>query len=304
MSPEYHQFSVNGDSLRKCILHLKAPAKVNLILRVLSRRDDGYHELESWMQKINLFDELTVEILDSPEIGLTCNDADLPSDESNLVWRAASLFFRSSKWAKDRGAAITLKKNIPVSAGLGGGSSDAGTLLRGLNDFFGEEFTAANLIDMGKSLGADVPFFTVRHQSVLAYGIGEKMLPVSPLANCTFILVNPGISVSTKEIFQKFALTRFDKNSTLTGFRKTRTEDLALSALENDLEKVTIELFPVVGDIKEKLRSAGADAVLMSGSGPTVFGVFTGSAPHGENKLTDIANQLKQQYGDKVYITE
>lgn len=295
---------MNSDKHRQNTLHLQAPAKINLVLRVLSQRNDGYHELETWMQKINLSDLLTVEILDSPGIELNCSGADLPTDESNLVWRAASVFFNKSRRAKGKGVVVSLHKNIPVSAGLGGGSSDAGTLLKGLNDYFEEEFTTAELIDMGKSLGADVPFFVVHHPSVLATGIGEKMLPVSPLSNCTFILVNPGISVSTAEIFQKFALTRVDKNSTLTGFRKTHPEDLTLSALENDLEQVTIELFPVVEDIKEKLKSAGADAVLMSGSGPTVFGVFADSSPHGENNLADTVAQLRQQYGDKVYIAD
>jgi 4-diphosphocytidyl-2-C-methyl-D-erythritol kinase len=285
------------------VLHLLAPAKVNLILRVVSKRDDGYHELETWMQKIGLYDRITVGIHDSPGITLTCNSPDVPTDETNLIWRAADTFLKNSRNAQKTGVSIELQKNIPVSAGLGGGSSDAGTLLKGLNDYFGEEFSPADLIKMGKSLGADVPFFVVNDKSVLATGIGDKMLPVEPLAKCTFILVNPGIHVSTASIFEKFALTRADKNSTLTGFRKIHPEDLTLSALENDLEKVTIRLFPVIKEVKEKLKSAGADAVLMSGSGPTVFGVFAGS-PHSTDSIKNTVSDLRQRYGDKVYIAD
>jgi 4-diphosphocytidyl-2-C-methyl-D-erythritol kinase len=285
-------------------LYLQAPAKINLILRVLSKRDDGYHELETWMQKISLCDTITAEILDLPGITLTCHSSDVPVDETNLVWRAADTFFKRSKNAKNKGISIDLQKNIPVSAGLGGGSSDAGTLLKGLNDYFAKEFSTAELIDMGKTLGADVPFFVVQERSVLATGIGEKMLPVDPLAKSTLILVNPGIRVSTASIFEKFALTRVDKNSTLTGFRKIHPEDLTLSALENDLEKVTIELFPVIEEVKVKLKSAGADAVLMSGSGPTVFGVFAWSPTHRNESIENTVADLRQKYGDKVYIAD
>jgi len=285
-------------------LNLLAPAKINLILRVLSKREDGYHELVTWMQKISLYDIIRAEILDSPGITLTCQNSSVPAGETNLIWRAADIFFKRSRNARNHGISIDLQKNIPVSAGLGGGSSDAGTLLKGLNKYFAEEFGDADLIEMGKSLGADVPFFVVQDRSVLATGIGEKMLPVKPLSKCTFILVNPGISVSTASIFEKFALTRLDKNSTLTGFRKIHPEDLTLSVLENDLEKVTMELFPVIGEIKDKLKSAGADAVLMSGSGPTVFGVFAGSPAQSNDSISNAVNELRQKYGDKVYIAD
>ena len=256
------------------------------------------------MQKISLFDTITAEILDAPGISLTCQDSEVPADETNLIWRAADTFLQRSKNARNKGISLNLQKNIPVSAGLGGGSSDAGTLLKGLNDYFANEFSTAELIEMGKSLGADVPFFVVKDRSVLATGIGEKMLPVQPLAKCRFILVNPGIRVSTALIFEKFTLTRVDKNSTLTGFRKIHPDDLALTVLENDLEKVTIELFPVIKDIKETLQSSGADAVLMSGSGPTVFGVFTESAPHSNDNIENAVSDLRQKYGDKVYIAD
>lgn len=294
---------VKIDDKRK-LLRLQAPAKINLILRVLYKRDDGYHELETWMQKIGLYDTITAEILESETIELRCDQTEVPGGETNLVHQAAAEFFKRSKRAKNKGISLHLEKKIPVSAGLGGGSSDAGTLLKGLNEYFGNEFSQSELIDIGKSLGADVPFFVIDEKSVLATGIGEKMLPVEPLANCTFILVNPGIGVSTAEIFEKLALTRPEKNSTLTGFRKIQPEDLSLSALENDLERVTIELFPVIYEIKKKLEVAGAEAVLMSGSGPTVFGVFTGAYARNIAVLEQTVVQLRQLYGDKVYMAD
>lgn len=285
-------------------LHLKAPAKINLILRVLGRREDGYHELETWMQKISLCDYLDVKILASPIIELSSASKEVPADRRNLVWRAAELFFEKSSEARGQGAAIHLQKNIPVSAGLGGGSSDAGTLLHGLNTYFGNEFSIEDLISMAKSLGADVPFFVYNAESVLATGIGEKMLPVTPLQNCTYLLVNPGVSVSTAAIFEKYALTRANKNSTLTGFRMLRPEDLTISALENDLEKVTLKLFPVISEIKEELRSSGADTVLMSGSGPTVFGIFTDNSGYSKEYIENVVDRLRHKYGEKVYIAE
>jgi 4-diphosphocytidyl-2-C-methyl-D-erythritol kinase len=160
------------------------------------------------------------------------------------------------------------------------------------------------MIALAASIGADVPFFVIESQSVLATGIGEKMLPVPPLSDCTYLLVNPGFSVSTATIFKKFALTRADKNSTLTGSRKLSNENLHISSLENDLEAVTIALFPVIAELKEELRKAGADNVLMSGSGPTVFGVFSGTSKQSGKTIENAAKRLRQKIGNRVYITE
>ncbi|MDJ0621377.1 MAG: 4-(cytidine 5'-diphospho)-2-C-methyl-D-erythritol kinase [Desulfocapsaceae bacterium] len=285
-------------------LHLKAPAKINLILRVLAKREDGYHDLSSWMQKISLHDEITVQFSESPGIFLTCSGTEVPAAKGNLIWQAAEVMLSKCENGHDTGITIHLHKNIPVAAGLGGGSSDAGTLLKGLNDCFSERLSEGELVGLAKSLGADVPFFVSESQSVLATGIGDKLLPVTPLHNCTFLLVNPGISVSTQEIFTKFALTNTDKNSTLTGFRTLEPKDLRLAALENDLEKTSIKLFPVISKIKHDLQVSGADAVLMSGSGPTVFGVFTDSKNRSEEHLNQIAARLRHDYGEQVYLTK
>ncbi len=283
-------------------MFLQAPAKINLILRVVGKRNDGYHELETWMQKLSLYDELTVDITDTGRITLRCIDSNLPEDETNLVWRAAELFFDKSLNAQGKGATIQLSKNIPVAAGLGGGSSDAGTLLKGLNAHFGNEFSSEELIEMGTGLGADVPFFVTDSESVLATGIGEIMQPVPPLRGYTVILVNPGISVSTSAIFAKYALTIADKNSKLTGSRKLRIENLSLTDLENDLETVTMDQFPVIGKIKDALKDLGAENMLMSGSGPTVFGLFNKSSEDHNEAMEKAVNTLREDFGKKVYI--
>ncbi len=254
------------------------------------------------MQKISLFDEISLEIMDNPGISLNCSDSSLPEDDSNLVWRAAALFFSKSLNARGKGATIQLCKNIPVSAGLGGGSSDAGTLLKGLNAHFDNEFTVDELIHMGMSLGADVPFFVTDWESVFATGIGEKMKPVPPLRHFTVVLVNPGVSVSTSAIFAKYALTIADKNSRLTGSRKLRTENLGIADLENDLEVVTMEQFSEIAAIKNKLRDLGAESVLMSGSGPTVFGLFRNIPENDRHAIEGIARKLREDFGEKVYI--
>lgn len=293
-----------SDSTSSPTLHLQAPAKINLVLRVHGQRDDGYHELESWMQKVSLYDSLRVEITDSPGIALTCSDPELAVDSNNLAWRAADLYFQASLKASGKGAIVHLEKRIPVSAGLGGGSSDAGTLLRELNKHFDDEFDSERLLDMATSLGADVPFFVHEAPSVLASGIGEKMVAVPPLRDATFILVNPGIGISTAAIFAKFALTRAEKNSTLTGFQKLRSEDLSHARFENDLEEVTIGLFPVIGEIKKALKSLGAETVLMSGSGATVFGIFRGAVHQRVQKTKYAISRLRKEFGGGVFLTE
>jgi 4-diphosphocytidyl-2-C-methyl-D-erythritol kinase len=285
-------------------LHLLAPAKINLILRVISRREDGYHELETWMTKVDLYDSIFVRLEDKHGIRLRCAGSAVPLDESNLLWRAAALFLENSSRAAGKGMSLYLEKNIPVAAGLGGGSSDAGTLLRGLNVLWGNEFDDNTLIEFCQSLGADVPFFTIEAKSVLATGIGERMIPVAAPANCLYLLVNPGIAVSTAEIFAKFALTRKEKNSTLTGSQKLDSDGLRLEDLENDLEDVTIKLFPIIADVKNHLQRLDADFVLMSGSGPTVFGVYTNISENRKRMVTQAAIELRRRFGDKVYITE
>ena len=270
----------------KC-LSVKAPAKINLFLRVTGRRADGYHTLQTRMQKVGLFDLLKVQ-RGGEGVRLHCVGADLPENADNLVHRAASLFLETVAQRRGRtlgGVKISLTKNIPIAAGLGGGSSDAAAALKALNSLFETGLTAGELAAMGLELGADVPFFLADTPAALAVGIGEILTPVAPLSGCFVLLVNPGFSVSTRWVYQTFALTKEEKTTIFENFRESADPAVRLglsvtvkglpAALENDLETVTITRYPEIGRIKEELLAHGAVAALMSGSGPTVFALFS-----------------------------
>ncbi|MDR3630034.1 MAG: 4-(cytidine 5'-diphospho)-2-C-methyl-D-erythritol kinase [Desulfocapsaceae bacterium] len=283
-------------------LCLQAPAKVNLFLKVLGKRPDGYHDLETWMQKLDLCDRITLTLRDIPGISLRCAGGDLPADGSNLAWRAAAAFFAASRHAAAYGVDIVLEKIIPVAAGLGGGSSDAGAVLRGLNNLFGDELPVEMLLELGRRLGADVPFFVSGHDAVLATGIGDRMEAVDSLRHCTFLLVNPGFSVSTQWVYENFTLTKDVKKSTVSGSQKLDSGTFPLTKTINDLEGVTIGRYPEIADIKRKLLAAGAVSALMSGSGPTVFGVFPDrEGPHSAD-ISGVAHRLRQEFGEKIFV--
>ena len=269
-------------------LSVRAPAKINLFLRVTGRRADGYHTLQTRMQKVGLFDLLEVQ-RGGEGVRLHCVGADLPENADNLVHRAASLFLETVAQRRGRtlgGVKISLTKNIPIAAGLGGGSSDAAAALKALNSLFETGLTAGELAAMGLELGADVPFFLADTPAALAVGIGEILTPVAPLSGCFVLLVNPGFSVSTRWVYQTFALTKEEKTTIFKNFRESAdpagqpclsaTVEGLPAALENDLETVTITRYPEIGRIKEELLAHGAVAALMSGSGPTVFALFSG----------------------------
>lgn len=285
------------------VLHLKAPAKVNLSLRVLGRRPDGYHELETWMQKLDLYDTITLRVRNREGVTLSCDDARVPADATNLAARAAQAFLAASERGRGFGVEIDLQKKIPVAAGLGGGSSDAGTVLQGLNALFDCELTERELLDLARPIGADVPFFASGHSAVLARGIGDIMQPVRPLANVTFVLMNPGFAVSTRWVFETFALTAGGKDSILTGFRKNDVESLSLDNVCNDLELVTSEKYPEVEQMKQRLLDAGAVKAIMTGSGPTVFGIFPDSKGSDQVDIVGVADRLRQEYSEKVFVT-
>lgn len=260
---------------RSSSLFLNAPAKVNWFLSVLGKREDGYHNISSLMQCINIYDNLTFEQADTIEV---VSDLDIPLGD-NLVYKAASLLKQYTSYKK--GAKIALHKNIPVSAGLGGGSSDAAYTLSGLNRIWGLGLSNRELSTIGAEIGSDVPFF-LNSSFAFVEGKGEKITPLK-LNNpaIVLLLVKPSISVSTA-----WAYAYFDKLN--IGELTKKTVDIKLfcqaflnrdlaslrATLNNDLEKVVIERYPVVGEIKEKLLKNGAIISLMTGSGPTVFGVF------------------------------
>jgi len=265
-------------------LALAAPAKINLYLRVTGRRADGYHYLATLMQKISLFDQLFFRRKGSG-IRVICPDSDLPEDEGNLVYRAARLFLETTA-ARGKGGIgveITLHKKIPVAAGLGGGSSDAAAVLLGLNRLLATGCTEQELLAMAGRLGADVPLFIVPWPVAWATGIGDRLQPACPLAGYRILLVNPGFSVATARVYEKFALTAGAKKINLTCFDTDPSEGqtcpfigrvIRPEEMVNDLEAVTAGQYREIFDLRERLLKGGAVAAMMTGSGPSVFGLF------------------------------
>jgi 4-diphosphocytidyl-2-C-methyl-D-erythritol kinase len=251
------------------MIRKNSPAKVNLILRVLGRRPDGYHDIESLMQKISLHDELHFAPGDSG-ILLRCPGTSLPEDENNIVHRAAAALL--SRLPQSAGVEITIKKKIPVAAGLGGGSSNAAATLCALNELFSLKLTREKLMDIGRTLGADVPFF-IFADAAWAFGIGERLYPAEHLPKMWFVLANPGFEVSTKMVYQKLNLA-LTKEKRKDSIRKFNTVLELAEALQNDLERVTLNLHPELREVKDLFVKLGALGSLMSGSGPTLFGLF------------------------------
>jgi 4-diphosphocytidyl-2-C-methyl-D-erythritol kinase len=248
---------------------LKAPAKVNYRLDVLRRRADGYHELRMVMQRIDLCDEILIKLKDSPGIDVICDKGGVPDGPGNIAWQAADALLKKSRL--DVGIEISIKKNIPVAAGLGGGSSDAAAVLMGLNELLDLRLSDDQLMETGVRLGADVPFFILK-SSALAEGIGERLTRIDKTPDLWLVLVNPNIHVSTAWVYKNLQLTS-DKTVNIISLLYNGIGDIC-AILGNDLESVTINRFPVIGGIKESLNAAGASGSLMSGSGPTVFGLF------------------------------
>ena len=250
-----------------------SPAKVNLQLRVLGRREDGYHDILSLMQRISLSDEMSFAPT-AAGIVLHCPDSPLPEDESNIVYRAARLFL--SRVSRPRGVEITLRKRIPIAAGLGGGSSNAATTLLALNEISPAPLDPRELMALAAGLGADVPFF-IFAKTAWASGIGEVLTEAPPLPPLWFVLINPGFAVSTQKVYQalNFGLT---KDGLSYSIPRIYTLDDVIRGLTNDLEKVTLVLHPELGHLKHLLLNSGALGALMSGSGPTVFGIFAAEA--------------------------
>ncbi|MEA3468207.1 MAG: 4-(cytidine 5'-diphospho)-2-C-methyl-D-erythritol kinase [Thermodesulfobacteriota bacterium] len=284
-------------------LVVQAPAKVNLNLRILGKRSDGYHELDTVMQKLDLSDTLTLRRSEMSGIQLSCPASDLPENDSNLVWQAAAAFFKETGLAQECGVSIILEKKIPVAAGLGGGSSDGAAVLTGLNRLFQTGLEEETLLRLGKSLGADVPFFVVPHPAVHATGIGDRMTPYDTLSNCSLLLVNPGFSVSTAWVYNNFTLTRADKDSNLSGFRENVRLNGQVCPLYNDLESVTVAHYPELRDVKSCMLENGASGALMSGSGPTVFGIFPDQEGNRVSSLHECAKKLTEKYEGGVFVT-
>ncbi len=251
-------------------LRFKSPAKINLRLEILRRREDGYHELRTLMEKISLSDTLYVSLEKEKGISITTDHPDLPLGKKNLVYRAAQVILKKSKYKG--GLHIDIRKEIPLGAGLGGGSSDAATTMKALNQLLEIGLPAKELMKIGSGIGADVPFFFLDGAAV-ASGIGERLKKIE-LPDLWYVLINPNFEVSTRWAYQNFVLTKRHFHFNLQGLVKTPEEISSL--LWNDLEGVVSHKYPQIEGMKKMLLSAGASGALMTGSGPTVFGVFSG----------------------------
>lgn len=271
-----------------------APAKINLCLHVLGKRPDGYHELLMLMQRISLFDRVEIALVPARKTEVRCDGVALAPGEENIAARAARLLLERA--GLSRRVSITIDKQIPVAAGLGGGSSDAAMVLLGLDRMLGLGTANEELRALGKELGADVPFFVFERQA-WAEGVGEVLDPVPPLPRVFYLLVNPGVAVSTAWVYGNLGLTPPRDVAKLREFPKT-PEDL-VRLLHNDLEKVTIGRFPKLAAIKSRLLDLGADGALMSGSGPTLFGVFI---DHGAARRA--LQELQEVPGWRVFLAE
>ncbi len=247
-----------------------APAKINLCLHVTGRREDGYHDLATLMQRVDVQDRLEITVSSGSEITACCPQLVLPPGVENIAARAARLFL--SYIREECSVAMRIDKKIPAAAGMGGGSSNAASVLLALNDMLGVNLSQSELISIGVKIGADVPFFLYDQSAAWATGVGERLQPWPGLPPVTFVLVNPGIEVSTAWVFKTLGLTCSRPIAKIPRF-PVRTSGL-VRLLHNDLEIVTCQRHPVITTIKERLLAGGAAGALMSGSGPTVFGVF------------------------------
>lgn len=249
----------------------KAPAKINLLLDVLGKRDDGYHEVEMVMTMVDLADRLTLEELPDDRIVMTSSSGTLPLDNKNLAYQAALLI--REKCGIRRGVAIHLDKHIPVAAGLAGGSSDAAAALRGLNRLWQLGLSARELQKLGERIGSDVPF-CVTGGTAVARGRGEILEPIGAPPPCYVVLARPPVHVSTADIYGRLKVSRIERHpDTAQMVSAIRSGDYAAmcAAAGNVLEDVTTRLYPEVERLKNCMLRLGADAALMSGSGPTVF---------------------------------
>lgn len=277
-------------------ISLKALAKINLGLDVVRRREDGYHEVRMIMQTIHLYDRLKITKTKTPGIEIHSNLPFLPVNENNLVYKAGKLLM--DEFDIREGVRVDLLKRIPVAAGMAGGSSDAAAMLYGINQLFELKLSRQALMERGVTIGADVPYCLMRG-TALAEGIGEKLKQLSPMVKCPVLIAKPQISVSTKFVYQNLKLDEHTVHPDIdTLIQDIRNKDLQAVARDmgNVLETVTIPNYPVIAQIKEQMMHSGAVNSMMSGSGPTVFGLFENEKQaqkaYDDMKQTGLAKQL------------
>lgn len=279
---------------------VKAYAKINLGLDVLRKRPDGYHDVSMIMQTVNLYDTINIKKTKFQSITVGTNLYYLPTDRRNLAYKAALLFDEIHPIRS--GLNIFINKRIPVAAGLAGGSADAAAVLKGLNRLFQADLSLDELMKPGVKIGADVPYCLLMG-TALSEGIGEILKPLDPMPDCYILLVKPEISVSTKHVYENLKLDNNTRHPDIPAMLNALKENdiyRLTSLMENILESVTIKEYAVIGDIKEKMMDKKALTALMSGSGPTVFGIFDD-----QNKAENAYRYFKSSgYGKQVVLTK
>lgn len=283
-------------------MRLRALAKINLGLDVIRRREDGYHEVKMIMQTIQLYDRITIKKTKNQKIQVKTNLFYLPENENNLVYKAAKLLM--DEFQIQQGVQIDLQKFIPVAAGMAGGSSDAAAVLYGMNRMFRLGLSTEELMQRGVKIGADVPYCIMRG-TALAEGIGEELTELMPAPECKVLIAKPPISVSTKFVYENLRLDENTKHPDIDllvqDIERGSLKDMA-AHMGNVLESVTIPNYPVIAEIKEQMINDGALNAMMSGSGPTVFGLFEDKekAEYAYHRMRE-GNLAKQVYLTEIY---
>lgn len=255
-------------------MRLRAFAKINLGLDILRKREDGYHEVRMIMQTIQMYDVLEIKKVKKPGISLSVNYPYIPSDERNLVYKAAKLLM--DEFQVKEGVDIRLEKFIPVAAGMAGGSSDAAAAMVGMNHLFKLGLSEKDLMDRAVNIGADVPYCIMRG-TALAEGIGEKLTRIAQVPDCYVLIGKPGIGVSTKTAYESLQLDKIQSHPDIDGMIRDIENGNLLAMTDkmgNVFESGIIGKYPVIGEIKDLMEANGALKAMMSGSGPTVFGIF------------------------------
>lgn len=280
-------------------LELKALGKINLGLDVLGRRENGYHDVRMVMQTVYLYDRIIMKKSKTPGIRLETNLYYLPVNENNLAYQAAQMLM--DEFHMEEGVSIQLDKHIPVAAGMAGGSSNAAAVLFGMNRMFSLGLSQKELMERGVKLGADVPYCIMRG-TVLAEGIGEILTPLSPMPKCYVLIAKPAVSVSTKMVYEKLDSHEIedhpDIDGILAGLKAGDLKKVA-GSMGNVLERVTVDAYPVIDRIKKMMIKEGALNAMMSGSGPTVFGIFEEKAT--ARKAADAIRDARLT--KQVYVT-
>ena len=281
-------------------IRLEARAKINLGLDVLGKREDGYHEVRMVMQTIGIYDRLILTKIPEEEIRITSNLAFLPVNENNLIYKAIKLL--KDEYHFPGGVSVDLNKFIPVAAGMAGGSTDAASTMFGVNRLFGLNLSMGKMMELGVRLGADVPYCVMRG-TALAEGIGEKLTRITPVPHMWILIAKPQINVSTRLVYEQLDMGGIQKHPDIDGIiRAIEAQDVVRIAqsMGNVLENVTVPLYPVIETIKQDMLSHGAINAMMSGSGPTVFGIFP------DEQTTLACQAFLKEKGDarQVYITE